>query len=274
MISRFFVFLYCSTILVLSMSKGYFFTNIGDPFIGPRNETNLVDYWTETLGIATPPLLWLRADYGITDAGAGAVSAWADQSGTEDANKNHVQATINARPTLASSDADFNGQACLVFDGNDALRSGAWTVPPSQPVTFFAVARSSGALDNRVIIDGRGGGERNVLYMNTSGNVSMYAASAVASSTSINGTTRAVCGVFNGATSALYVDSSAVAAASGDAGAWNITGTGIGSQFGNSSAEFWSGKIAEIIAVAGAADATLRGKVFTYFGARYTKAWS
>ena len=58
------------------------------------------------------PALWLRADVGVTQTG-GSVSAWADQSGSDN---HHRQDTIARRPGFSSVDANFNPS--LTFDGN------------------------------------------------------------------------------------------------------------------------------------------------------------
>ena len=54
-------------------------------------------------------ILWLRADLGITLAGA-KVSAWADQSGN---GNDFTQAVDARRPTFTASDANFNNQAVV-----------------------------------------------------------------------------------------------------------------------------------------------------------------
>lgn len=73
--------------------------------------------------VVPPPLLipdlaaWYRADRGVTLA-SGVVSAWADQSGS---GKTLSQGTAGARPTPVASNAAFNGQPTLSFDGGDSL---------------------------------------------------------------------------------------------------------------------------------------------------------
>lgn len=63
-------------------------------------------------------LAWFKADVGTTDAGGGALSAWADQSGN---GHNLAQATGAARPTIQAT--GWNGaQPTISFDGtNDFL---------------------------------------------------------------------------------------------------------------------------------------------------------
>jgi hypothetical protein len=61
------------------------------------------------VGDATDNLLWLRADYYTTGVG------WADTSG------NNHDATIIDEPTLTGSNAGYNQQATLGFDGSNSL---------------------------------------------------------------------------------------------------------------------------------------------------------
>lgn len=80
-------------------------------------------------------VLWLRADLGVTDAGGGAVSAWADQSGT---GNDVVQATGTKQPTLVG--AYVNGQPAISFDGSaDYLQKTGGTALGA--CTVFVVVR-------------------------------------------------------------------------------------------------------------------------------------
>jgi|GEM_PF-1166172 len=58
--------------------------------------------------------LWVRADVGVTASASGAVTAWADQSGS---NNNAVQATESRAPKLVAN--ALNGKPVLRFDGVD-----------------------------------------------------------------------------------------------------------------------------------------------------------
>lgn len=74
---------------------------------------------------------WYRADLGVTDAGGGAVSTWADQSGN---GRDLTEATN--RPTLVA-DAG-NGRPGIQFDGvNDKLATADFAI--SQPLHVFIV---------------------------------------------------------------------------------------------------------------------------------------
>lgn len=66
-------------------------------------------------------ILWLRADMGITLAGA-KVSAWADQSGN---GNDFTQAVDARRPTFTASDANFNNQAVVTGSATTFLASAA-----------------------------------------------------------------------------------------------------------------------------------------------------
>jgi len=83
---------------------------------------------------------WLRADLGVTLV-SGKVSAWADQSGIGDANRNATQSTAGQRPTYNASDSSFNNQATLSFSNaaDSSLQTGTWSPSISDPYTLFVV---------------------------------------------------------------------------------------------------------------------------------------
>ncbi len=85
--------------------------------------------------LSLTPEFWVRSDLGVADEGAGAVSAWVDQSGN---GRNVSDGSVGTRrPTLTSS--EVNGHAALVFDGSsDALQSSVFT-EVVQPYHVFVV---------------------------------------------------------------------------------------------------------------------------------------
>ena len=85
--------------------------------------------------------LWLKADAGVTDDGAGNVLAWADQSSSPDAATQIAGApdVLNAPKLIANA---LNGKPVLRFDGNDDYLS----IPDTESLsitgdltTFFVV---------------------------------------------------------------------------------------------------------------------------------------
>lgn len=100
-------------------------------------------------------LAWWRADLGIS-LGTG-VSAWADQSGNGDANRNATQGTAANQPTYIASDANFGNRASVSFDAAPKnLATGVWTVNLGAPYTMFLVARVVTANHNARVVASNG----------------------------------------------------------------------------------------------------------------------
>lgn len=198
---------------------------------------------------------WWRADLGVTTATG--VSSWVSQVGGVSA----AQATGSKQPTVNAADAAYGGQSTLSFAlaSSQELRFTASPTTP-QPVTVYLVGQSGAS------------GAQYFFGNGTSINMGYAGHYFVDAGTTLFGTNnsaspQAFCGVFNGASSALYVNNSQTANASGQSGATNLTGTtGIGSAVGG---VFLNGKIAEIIIDAASDSAATRATVFAYFAARY-----
>lgn len=213
--------------------------------------------------------LWLRADRGVTLV-SGAVSQWNDYSGTGDSNKNVTQSTSTKRPTPNTADANFNNQATLTFDGtDDYLVSGTWSSALSQPATWFAAYRAGSVATGRSAFDGIASGNRHFTgNTGTDGFVNMYAGTTVLAGAVNKASTKVyTCSVFNGASSALYVNDFSSSVASGNAGSHSLTGVTIGANFLTTGPI--AGEIAEIIAYSGALNAAQRAQVQDYLTRRY-----
>jgi hypothetical protein len=115
-------------------------------------------------------VLWLDASDAatITDAGSGAVSAWADKSAS---GWNVTQATSAARPTTGTT--TINGRNALTFDGGDVLAMSGSSLANAN-VTTFAVFRENSAVNFSGVITFNTGTSND----NTTG-ITMTAASGV-----------------------------------------------------------------------------------------------
>ncbi|MBX2903964.1 MAG: hypothetical protein KF872_10450, partial [Chitinophagales bacterium] len=93
--------------------------------------------------------LWTRADAGVVKDAAGNVSQWRDLSG----NNNHfTQSAPGNRPTLTSSNANFNGRPSLTFNTSQYMTNltnigGGGNVA----YTMFTVSRLSGGTNARLL---------------------------------------------------------------------------------------------------------------------------
>ena len=213
--------------------------------------------------------LWLRADLGITLNG-GDVSAWADQSGTGDANKNAAQAVGASQPLYVASDAGYNGQPTIQFNGlTDFLFSAAWSTPPTTVGSMFIVGEC--AIDTvRVFGCLHSIGGIGELYNNGIGSTDLhyYQGSdfAVVGEAALNAK-HVYLVDRNGASTSVYQDAK-TALTTGNGGSGACERVVIGSNALAASLPL-DGKIAEWIMYTRILDATERGQVLDYLGARY-----
>jgi hypothetical protein len=214
-------------------------------------------------------LAWYRASLGVTSA-SGAASAWADQSGAGDANRNLTQSTAGSQPTINTGNANFNSRATLDFDGvNDCMVSGAWSggAPYSQPVTIYVVHRAT-ALGSLYIFDDVGGSSRIAILDDNGGHWEPFAGAVVVGGAYNTNTTYVVGLVVNGGSSALYANQYNTAAVSGNPGSNSLASITLGARF-TAVEGFYTGSMAELIAYSGAHDATTRQTVMQALGTMY-----
>lgn len=202
---------------------------------------------------------WYRFDLGVATSGAN-ITGVTDQSGVG-SGKNLVSA--NGNPTLAT-DAAYGGCPVASFTGAPRLEpSGSWSASVSQAFTIYAVGQASGGS----IFDGDSGHRVN-LQSAFAPNWLMYAGAGFVNSGTLSNAPSVVCCVFNGASSAIYHNDFAAAAASGNPGTDPITRLAIGDLAGGVNAPL-VGKVAEVVVCSGNHDATKRALFRTYFTTRY-----
>lgn len=188
--------------------------------------------------------LWLPVNgTSVTEAGTG-VSQLDDQSGN---GHSLVQATDAARPTYASSDADFGGAGSLSFNGtSDRLIDASASVATGGDYVWWAVIKASTADANPHWLAESAIGRLGLVWTWTGTKTGVFQTSFTAWSSSAPDTTaKALIVVFDATatTARLYeggTDRGAVAYTSS-----NITGAfALGSNFAGTSSYF-GGKVAE-----------------------------
>lgn len=242
--------------------------------VGPGGTSGTLpfEYWS-LASVATVRARY-RADLGLTNV-AGKASEWDDQSGAGDANRNLLQATAGNRPTINANDADFGNQASLAF--SNALATFLQTVgtftggPYAQPIIAFFVARWS-TVNNLFLYDDNGAGSRVFILDNGVGaGVNAYAGVNLTGGALPTGAMHAGIVVYNGVTSAVYLDASAAAMISGGIGANALLGLTVGAN-GAGSANF-DGKLAELSFHSAADVLANRQKFMLYVNQRYGAAF-
>jgi hypothetical protein len=204
--------------------------------------------------------LWLdAADASAVSLNGANVSQWSDKSGNA---RNATQGTANNQPayTLAGK----NSRSVLTFDGsNDSLLTTSFSV--SQPYTIAIVAKLSTTASNGNFTDGGTSGRAAVYYtIGNGGQWGIFADVALVGGTP-DTNWHVFYGVFNGASSAFYVDGSLVA--SGNAGTSGFNGLRISGYTG--SIALLNGAIAEMYCYSSNLSATNRSSVTRNLGQKW-----
>jgi lysophospholipase L1-like esterase len=223
---------------------------ISDALVSPRSRGNNL-------------LLWIYGEAGVTQA-SNLISNWADQSQQSYANRDYV-ASGGFRPTYTAADAEFNNRGTATFNGsgNWMANAGAWGTLPTQPYTIYLVGKSTGAAG--VFFASGAGSNRSDIDVATSF-AHAYAGSNLTTTTLVTSPC-IITVVFNGASSAIYVNGSLTAILAGDVGAQTISQTYLGGNYGGGN--LLTGKIASVIITRGADTARQRSEMLAYLGAYY-----
>lgn len=236
----------------------------------PRRSNRIVlPSGTSPLLIFGPALqLWLRSDLGITLNGSN-VSAWADQSGCGDANRNVAQGTPANQPVYTASDANYGGQPSL--SSAAAVRwlfSGVWNTNFPQPTTIFSAGTPSSTVGGRLY----GGstlnaGSRQEVLADTGPKWALFGGSVLDGTT--NSATRSVCCcVYNGNSSQIYVSDPVTPQVTGVGGTNTIDRIGILNTV-DAAVGAASSEIVEIFVVSRACTASEIASSMNYMKARY-----
>lgn len=205
---------------------------------------------------------WWDATTGVTKDGSNRVSAWADQSGNS---RTLSQGTGGNQPLWVSE--AINGYDAIDFDGANYFmgRGGAG---PTQPYTIFCAIKGDSTAGTQCIVDANTAAIAKVTI--TSSNYTLNAGTQLSGSAAST-STNIVIGVFNGASSTIYVNSGS-SGTTGNAGANNMSGFTVGCT--QSASNFFDGKIGEIIAYSGALSAADILSTYNYLDTKWRTAYA
>jgi hypothetical protein len=210
---------------------------------------------------------WYRADLGVTLNGS-TVSAWADQSGSGDSNRNLAQATAGNQPTYVAADSTFNGQPTLSFGGAHWLVSGTWASPPSAPTTVYLVGKFTSIAAQSVILDGNNSTNRFVIYHVTTTAPWTLSALTTNQQTADCRIPSVVCAIVQSGNDVLIANTSRAPAV--DAGGNHLDGLTLGARFDLTSPAPCT--IAEVLVYGGSHTFDQRAAVMYYLRDRYAIA--
>jgi hypothetical protein len=174
----------------------------------PAKISNLVGWWPA---------------YGITGlSDDDVIGTFPDQSGN---GNDLTQATAGKKPLYKVNVK--NGYPTVRFDGADDYLQGAFGATIAQPVTYFIALRIITAASNKYIMAGDDATNRVDMYSDSSTNCwSVYAGGGVVSLTVVDTNWHYVIAIFNGASSSIRLDGSAIR--SGNVGTNSLDGLTLG----------------------------------------------
>lgn len=193
---------------------------------------------TDIAGLAA----WYDATVGVTDAGGGAVSAWADQSGNS---RTLTQGTAGSRPTTGTRTQ--NGLNVIDFDGTADFLDASSGFAQGTSDTVFIVCLNDDGADSvlQVAYNGNSGATATCRITKTGANAYRATSGTALDLGVVNTSAHVITAAFNGASgSELRVDGVSLGTGS--------TGTNSGTyapHLGRSPAgsQYWDGWIAEVL---------------------------
>jgi hypothetical protein len=223
-------------------------------------------------GCVAAPVVWLKADNGVTANGSGQVSAWIDASGNS---HNATQVTTANQPTIINGLINYN--PALDFDGvNDNLLFPATGLAAGTAArTTFAVARPEKTAFSSVFSYGGAGGTGNVTFTLAQSNGSAVtsrhtglAGDAVVAGYVINGPAVIQRGSYNGTQLQAQVNGGTLV---NNAFAINtqLTQGYVGTDNFSPAGSSWDGKIGEVIFYNRLLNNTELQQVNTYLAIKY-----
>jgi len=222
-----------------------------------------------------PPLIpgcvfWIRADLGITPVTSLNVTGWADQSGSNDPNKDLVS---GVNPALVLADANYNNQPTVNFAGSAYMTTPSWATQLVQPNTWVIVGNPGRAGFLQVAIESNDKVSGQDISQTAGNDVQIFTSSGFVSSSTMP-TPGVILAEFDGATSNIYVNS-VTAPTAGTVGVGGTTGQAsltLGSSdiaWNPAGLNFWDGKFAEVIAYNAILTANQKGLLRSYLRGRY-----
>jgi hypothetical protein len=203
---------------------------------------------------------WYKADAIRGSSAGGNLNTWNDSSTTT--TNDLIAPSILAFPTYQTS----AGFPTVRFAGAANEYLFHQTTPAvSQPWSVVAVAKCTDITGARVIAGSSNSASQSHIQINTSGFPGLRAPTTQSGVNAKNGAFHVFVGIFNGASSKLWVDGTQEVAA--DPGSNGLAGLKVGADFTGSGR--FVGDIAEVIFYQGALSNTDRDALETYLGAKY-----
>lgn len=208
----------------------------------------------------------------LADISAPQVSAWADQSGSGDANKNAVQATAANQPPYLASSSLVPGKPSIASTNLQSylLATGAWGAALTPPFTICGVASATQDATNNYIWDSISTANQDALYAAVSGGGwTLYAGAAGPTDASgVDALQHAFIGYYSGGAGSQIFRDARTAKATAALGNNNLTGITLGNYAGGGNFA-GGGELFEFAVYNKQLSAAEIANLLQYFGSRY-----
>ena len=164
-------------------------------------------------------VLFDAANPGNVVLNSGAVSLWRNNAISSSESARHAaQGTAVNQPVYNATDADFVGRGSITFGAGQYLVTGTWSGALTQPSTFYAVVKTGAMGPQRTLMDGPSANHY-LLYTYGPGQLWQHGGNTINTSNIITSNTVYIFrAVYNGASSALYLNGESSPRASGNVG--------------------------------------------------------
>lgn len=212
--------------------------------------------------------LWVACPEGVRIYSGSAIDRLNDLSRRGDTNRTAVQNTVANMFSYTSSDSDFRGRASITTGTIGRMVTGTWSNAVPNVTTHYYVCKVPNSTQLGLLMDGPNATNRQTFYTQNGQIYAFTPNTTIVSTTARTNQVVVACLVFNGASSAVYVNNMTTPEGTGNLPASSMPSLVFG-QYHQSDNYPFNSKFAAAGIYAGAHDTTTRLRIGRSLGADY-----